>query len=91
MRFAVRVRPNARRAAVGGRWEGRHGPALVVAVAAPAVDGKANAAVLAALATALGVRARQLAIVAGERARDKVVELSDPPAGLDGRLRELTG
>ncbi|HEY0638607.1 MAG TPA: DUF167 family protein, partial [Pseudonocardiaceae bacterium] len=64
---------------------------LVVAVAAPAVDGKANAAVLAALAAAFGVRARDLVIVAGERGRDKVVELSRPPAGAAARLSELLG
>jgi hypothetical protein len=53
------------------------------------VDGKANAAVLAALAAAFGVRARQLAIVAGERARDKVVELRDAPTGAADELRRL--
>ncbi|HEY3258944.1 MAG TPA: DUF167 domain-containing protein [Pseudonocardiaceae bacterium] len=89
MRFAVRVRPGARRTVVGGRWDGSGGAALVVAVTAPAVDGKANAAVLAALAAAFGVRARQLAIVAGERARDKVVELRDAPAGAADELRLL--
>jgi len=85
----VRVRPGARRTAVGGRWDGPGGPALVVAVAAPAVDGKANVAVLAALAAAFGVRARQLAIVTGERGRDKVVELADPPPGARDRLHAL--
>jgi len=32
---------------VGGRYDGPHGPALIVAVAAPAVDGKATEAVAA--------------------------------------------
>lgn len=84
-RFAVRVRPGARRTVVGGSREG----ALVVTVAAPAVDGKANAAVLAALAGAFGVRSRQLAIVAGERGRDKLIELTDPPPDAAERLRAL--
>jgi len=89
LRFAVRVRPGARRTAVGGRWDGPGGTALVVVVTAPAVDGKANAAVLAALAAAFGVRPRQLAIVTGERGRDKLVELRDPPAGVEQELRRL--
>lgn len=89
LRFAVRVRPGARRTSVGGRWDGAGGAALVVAVAAPAVDGKANAAVLEALAAAFGVRPRRLVIVAGERGRDKVVELLDPPDGAAGVLRRL--
>jgi len=81
MRFAVRVKPGARREVVGGS----HGDALVVAVTAPAVEGKANAAVCKALAKAFGVRKQDVAIVAGERGRDKVVEVPDAPE----RLREL--
>lgn len=89
-RIAVRVRPGARRTAVGGRWDGPGGPALVVAVAAPAVDGKANAAVLAAVAAAAGVRPRHVALVSGERARDKIVEVrgvGDPSEIVDTLLR----
>src|SRR5215217_4486954 len=91
LRFAVRVRPGARRTAVGGRWDGPGGVALTVAVAAPAVEGKANAAVLQALAAAFGVRPSRLAIVSGERGRDKLVELHDPPAGARTRLDVLLG
>ncbi|NUT51213.1 MAG: DUF167 domain-containing protein, partial [Saccharothrix sp.] len=50
-RFAIRVKPGAKREAVGGRWGDG---ALVVAVAAPAVEGKANEAVRKALARAFG-------------------------------------
>lgn len=85
---AVRVRPGARRTAVGGRWGGpddrysNQSPALVVAVSAPAVDGKANTAVRAAIAAALGVRARDVRIVSGLRSRDKVVEVDGDAATL---------
>ena len=58
---------------------------MVVAVTAPAVEGKANEAVCKALAKAFGVRARDVAIIAGERGRDKVIEVPDAPE----RLREL--
>jgi uncharacterized protein len=82
VRFAVRVRPGARRDAVGGRWGGKLGTALVVSVAAPAVDGKANDAVCRVLAKELGIRRQQVGIIAGERSRDKVVAVADPPEGL---------
>jgi uncharacterized protein (TIGR00251 family) len=80
-RFAVRVKPGAKREAVGGS----HGDALVVAVTAPAIEGKANEAVRKALAKAFGVRKQDVTIVAGERGRDKVVDVS----GADQRLQEL--
>ncbi|GAA4439296.1 hypothetical protein GCM10023148_46380 [Actinokineospora soli] len=82
MRFAIRVKPGARRTAVGGS----HGGALVVAVAAPAVEGKANAADRRALADAFGVRQRDVVIITGERGRDKVVEVGGDHAALLTRL-----
>jgi uncharacterized protein (TIGR00251 family) len=87
MRFAIRVKPGAKRDAVGGEFNG----ALVVAVRAPAVDGKANAAVRTVLARALGVRARDVLVVQGERGRDKLVELADPPPGTEAVLGSLLG
>lgn len=83
MRFAIRVKPGAKKDAVGGC----HGDALIVAVAAPPVEGKANEAVRKALAKAFGVRRQDVVIVAGERGRDKVVELPDDPARLEELLR----
>jgi hypothetical protein len=38
VRISVRVRPGARRDAVGGSWAGPRGPALVVAVRARAIE-----------------------------------------------------
>lgn len=89
-RFAIRVRPGARRTAVGGRWDGPFGPALVVAVTAPPVDGKANDAVRKALAAALGVPRGQVTIVTGASGRDKLVAVDSPPAGTAARIVELT-
>lgn len=57
---------------------GRYGDAaLVVAVQAPAVDGRATAAALAALAKALGCRAREVTLIGGATSRTKVVEVPD--------------
>jgi uncharacterized protein (TIGR00251 family) len=89
VRVCVRVRPGARTDAVGGTWSGPRGPALVVAVRARAVEGAANAAVVAALAAAFGLRRADVAIVAGTRGRDKVVALRGEPAELGARLAAL--
>ncbi|SFB38580.1 hypothetical protein SAMN05216266_109266 [Amycolatopsis marina] len=89
-RFAVRVKPGAKRDAVGGRWDGALGPALVVSVQAPAVGGRANEAVRRALAKALSVRARDLVVVQGERGRDKLIELADPPPGAAVKIESLS-
>ncbi len=91
VRLSVRVRPGARRDAVGGSWAGPRGPALVVAVRARAVEGAANAAVVAALAAAFGLGRADVEIVAGIRGRDKVVALRGDRAELDARLAELMG
>ncbi|WP_328467125.1 DUF167 domain-containing protein [Actinoplanes sp. NBC_00393] len=85
----VRVRPGAGRTRVGGRYDGPHGPALIVAVGAPAVDGKATEAVRRALADALGVRPAHVALRIGVTSRDKVFTVSAPPDQWTGRLAEL--
>jgi uncharacterized protein YggU (UPF0235/DUF167 family) len=72
---------------VGGSHEG----ALVVRVAAPAVDGRATEAALAAVATALGLRRRQITLVSGATSRTKVVEVPDDVPALAERLQELRG
>jgi hypothetical protein len=90
-RFAVRVKPGARRATVGGRWDGRLGEALVVAVTAPAVDGRANEAVCRALAAALEVPERDITIATGARSRDKLIEVAAPPPDLPARIEQLIG
>lgn len=69
--FGVRVQPGAKRE---GALE-IYGEALKVAIAAPAVDGKANEALTAVLATMLGVPRRSVAIVSGEHSRSKVVRV----------------
>ncbi len=49
---------------------------VVVRVTAPALEGRANRAVCRVVAGRLGVSPGQVAIVRGERHRDKVLEVS---------------
>lgn len=85
MRITVRVRPGASRTRVGGRWGDEE--VLTVSVTPRAVDGAATAAVRDAVASAFGLRPRQVTVVTGERSRTKVLDV-DCPAG-EGRRRLL--
>jgi uncharacterized protein (TIGR00251 family) len=71
MDVPVRVIPRARRDELAGERDGR----LLVRVAAPPVDGKANGAVCALLAAAAGVPKGRVSIVRGAQARDKLVRI----------------
>ena len=91
--FEIRVRPNSSRNKVGGSIG--EPPRLVVAVQAPAVDGKANQAVIKELASAFDLKSRDFTIVFGELGRDKrliVDGLSiEEEKTLQARLEELMG
>ena len=69
----VRVQPRAGRAAIGD-W--RADGTLTVRVTAPPIEGRANAAVGALLAAALGVPASAVRVVHGEHGRDKLVRVT---------------
>lgn len=68
-RLHLRVTPRAARPGIGGR----RGEAWRIRVAAPAEGGRANAAVLALLAEALGVPRTRLELVRGAGTREKLV------------------
>jgi uncharacterized protein (TIGR00251 family) len=70
------VQPRASRTRVLGEHDGR----LKIQLAAPPVDGEANAALVAFLAEALGVRRAELKIVRGESGRRKTVRVAGPGA-----------
>ena len=70
-RLRVRVSPGARRGGVAGRV----GEVWKLRVTAPAEGGRANDAVVELLAGAVDVPRRQVALVSGHTAREKVVEL----------------
>lgn len=67
--LAVHVQPGARRSEVAGL----HGDRLKVRIAAPALDGRANDALVAFVAGALALAKARVAVVKGERSRDKVL------------------
>ncbi len=85
--FWIHVTPRARTGSVGGR----RGDALRVAVAAPPVEGRANAACVAALAEAFGVGRRDVELDPAARGRRKRVRIRGPVADLSRRLEELAG
>ena len=85
VRIAVWVRPGSARPGVGGEHDG----ALVVRVSERAVDGRATAAALAAVAAAFGVRRHAVTLVAGAASRRKLVEVPGAdPAVLDRLLAQ---
>ena len=67
----VRAQPSAKRTEVAGL----HGDSLKVRVAAPAIEDRANQALVAFLAEAFGVSARNVALVAGAKSREKRFEI----------------
>ena len=75
LRIRCRVQPRSSRNAV----EGTLGDALKVALTAPPVDGKANAALELFLADFFGVSRRQVHVASGLTGRHKMIEIT----GLD--------
>ena len=68
-RIPVRVQPRARTDALVEM----RASVLIVRVAAPPLDGRANSAVCLLLAHALDVRPSRVSVIRGERNRDKVI------------------
>lgn len=82
-RLPVRVTPRSSRDSVEGfDLEGT----LHVRVTAPPADGAANAAVTKLLARAFGLPARDIVLVSGATARQKVFDIPIDPAEARARL-----
>jgi uncharacterized protein (TIGR00251 family) len=78
----VIVQPRASRASVGPAV----GDRLRVSVTAPPVDGKANVAVIEAVAAAFGVRRADVTIVRGETGRRKTMRVAGATLAALARL-----
>ncbi|MEN9643955.1 MAG: hypothetical protein RL238_624 [Actinomycetota bacterium] len=84
---AVRAVPGASRAALIGL----HGAELRIRVCSPPVDGRANDELCAVLADALGLRAREVRVVAGHTARSKQLLVALDEAETTRRLEPWIG
>src|SRR5437660_6134782 len=77
----VHVVPNAKIDKVVGELataspsRGGHGGAIKIKLRAPAVEGKANAALISFLAERLKVPTRTIVLVRGQKSRDKLVRI----------------
>ncbi len=72
----VHAQPGAKRDRIVGEFNGR----LKIALAAPPVDGKANAALAKFLAKSLGVSKSSVSLVSGETMRDKRLRITSVSA-----------
>lgn len=84
--LTVRLTPRAGRDRIGEVAEIDGRPVLRVAVAAPAVEGQANAALAALLAARLGVAKTAVRLVRGQGARVKTLGIAGDPQALAARL-----
>ena len=75
----LHIQPGAKKTEIVGL----HGAALKIRLAAPPVDGKANAELVRFLADAFDVPQRQVTIVRGETSRQKSVRIDAPAARPD--------
>jgi uncharacterized protein (TIGR00251 family) len=87
VRLALRVQPGARSEGLRGGY----GAALRLAVRAPAVDGRANEAVVALIARICGLAARDVELVSGHGGRSKVVLLRASRADVVEALARALG
>ena len=78
----VHVIPNAKSDCVVGE----HGGALKIKLRAPAVEGKANAALIRLLAEQLKLPRHSIVLKRGHRSRDKLIRIDDLTEK-DGRTR----
>ncbi|HEV8096061.1 MAG TPA: DUF167 domain-containing protein [Burkholderiales bacterium] len=77
--LTIHAQPGAKKTEVAGV----HGAALKIRLAAPAVEGKANDALIAFFAASFGVPRRNVMLVRGETGRRKTVRIASPAARPD--------
>lgn len=72
LRLSVKVKPKSSPQGIMGVHDG----CLVIRLSAPAVDGKANAALVSYLAKLLRIKKTEVLLVSGEKSRTKLLELA---------------
>ncbi len=80
--LTLHVQPGVKQTSVAGV----HGDALKIRLAAPPVDGKANAALIAFVAERLAVAKSAVTLKSGQTSRRKVLEVAGAPVDAAQRL-----
>lgn len=80
--LTLHIQPGARKTEIAGE----HGDALKIRLAAPPVDGKANAALIDFIAERLGIARSLVSLKSGQTSRRKVIEVEAAPPDAEKRL-----
>ncbi|MDR2112822.1 MAG: DUF167 domain-containing protein [Candidatus Accumulibacter sp.] len=80
--LTLHVQPGARKTEIAGE----HGGALKIRLAAPPVDGKANAALIEFVASRLDLPKSAVHLVSGQTSRRKILEIDAIPPDVEQRL-----
>ncbi len=80
--LTLHIQPGAKKTEITGLY----GDALKIRLAAPPVDGKANAALIEFLADRLGLSKSAVSLKSGQTSRRKVLEVVAPPLDAAQRL-----
>ena len=89
--LAVRAQPGAKKTAITGVYGEGDSAQLKIAVQAPPLEGRANAALIAFLAETFGLPKNAIELVNGELSRSKVFRLRGVPIeAAEARLAQWT-
>ena len=80
--LTLHIQPGAKKTEIVGI----HGDALKIRLAAPPVDGKANAALIAFVADRLGLAKSAVSLKSGQTSRRKVLEVTAAPTNTTKHL-----
>lgn len=80
--LTLHIQPGAKRTEVAGL----HGDALKIRLAAPPVDGKANAALISFISDQLGIAKSAVSVKSGLTSRRKILEIVAAPSDAAQRL-----
>ncbi len=83
--LSVRIQPGARRSDIAGIWNNE---ALKIALRAPAIDGKANEALIGFLSEKLKIKKSSIFIVTGHTGRCKLVHINVQLAMIEDVLNQ---